>query len=270
MCITVIAKPSARHQVTHQQALIDGLKAQGIDALAAPNSYHIKTKAVACWGWKMGKRLRAQGHDVLVMERGYLGDRFKWTSLAWNGLNGHGQFPQIDDVGDRFNRHFELSPWQYDGDYILVMGQVPGDESLQGRDLLSWYAEAAKTAQKVYKKPVLFRPHPEAIRKGYKQKIADIENCFLPLRDSLKFAHAVVTFNSNSAVDAVIQGVPAIVFDKGTMAWDVAGKQIGQRIWPCRQRWAAALAWKQWSMDEIATGFALTHHIGRIKHGCFG
>jgi len=270
MPITVIAKPSAPHQVTHQQALIEGFKAHGVNAIGAPNSYHIKTKSVACWGWKMGKRLRAAGHDVLVIERGYLGDRFKWTSLAWNGLNGHGEFPRIDGSSDRFATHFGLTPWQTNGDYVLVMGQVPGDESLQGRDLLSWYADAAKTAEKVYQKPVLFRPHPEAIRKGYKQKLTGFENCFLPLRDSLQFAHAVVTFNSNSAVDAVVQGVPCIVFDKGTMAWDVAGKKIGERITPSRERWAAALAWKQWSMDEIASGFALTHHVMRLENGRFG
>ncbi len=267
MAITVIAKPSASHQVTHQQALMDGLKAHGIDAIAAPNAYHINTKQVACWGWKMGKRLRAQGHDVLVMERGYLGDRFKWTSLAWNGLNGHGEFPIFRGDDERFANNFEMKRWQGDGDYILVMGQVPGDESLQGRDLQSWYEYAVKTAKSVYKKPVKFRPHPEAIRKGHKQKIAGFENCTLPLQDSLEFAHLAITYNSNSAVDAVVHGVPVVACDKGTMAWDVAGKNLGERVTPCRQRWASALAWKQWTMDEIASGFALVNHLDRLRYG---
>jgi hypothetical protein len=267
MSITVIASQKAAHQVTHQAALIEGLKAHGISAIAAPNSYNIKTKCVACWGWKIGKRLRAAGHDVLVMERGYLGDRFKWTSLAWNGLNGHGEFPKFDSSTDRFEKNFNMKPWQSTGDYVLIMGQVPGDESLQGRDLMSWYADAAKVAQTVYQKPVIFRPHPEAIRKGFKQKIVGFENCTLPLEDSLAFAHAAITFNSNSAVDAVVQGVPVVAYDKGTMAWEVAGKKIGEIKTPCRKNWASALAWKQWAIDEIASGFALTNHVSRINYG---
>jgi len=263
----VIASQRAAHQLTHQEALISGLKAHGIAGIAAPNAYNVKTKCVACWGWKIGKRLRAAGHDVLVMERGYLGDRFKWTSLAWNGLNGHGEFPNIGFCGDRFVEHFDLKPWRREGDYVLIMGQVPGDESLQGRDLTQWYAEAAKLAQAVYKKPVKFRPHPEAIRKGHKQKIAGFENCTWPLQDSLELAHVVVTFNSNSAVDAVVQGVPAIVADKGSLAWDVAGKKIGACIMPCRQMWANALAWKQWTIDEIASGFALNNHVRMVNYG---
>jgi hypothetical protein len=270
MSITVIGSPKLLHQITHQEALIDGLKAHGISAIAAPNSYSIKTQCVACWGWKTGKRLRAQGHDVLVMERGYLGDRFKWTSLAWNGLNGHGEFPKIDRSSDRFETHFRMRPWIAEGDYVLIMGQVPGDESLQGRDLMSWYADAAKVAHRVYCKPVKFRPHPEAIRKGHKQTIAGFENCTLPLDDSLEFAHSAITFNSNSAVDAVIHGVPVVAYDKGTMAWEVAGKKIGEAITPCRKDWAAQLAWKQWSIDEIASGFALKNHIGRILYGRLG
>lgn len=267
MSITVIANARALHQVTHQQALIDGLKMHGIDAIRSSNGYGIKTKCVACWGWKIGKRLRAAGHDVLVMERGYLGNRFKWTSLAWNGLNGHGEFPNFVGSSDRFNNNFDLKRWQGNGDYVLIMGQVPGDASLQGRDLMSWYADAAKVAQTVYQKPVKFRPHPEAVRKGHKQKIAGFENCTLPLDDSLEFAHAVITFNSNSAVDAVVHGVPVVAYDKGTMAWDVAGKKIGDIKTPCRKNWADALAWKQWSIDEIASGFALNHHVRMINYG---
>lgn len=244
-----------------------GLKTHGIDAIAVSPGHNVKTKCVACWGWKTGARLRAAGHDVLVMERGYLGDRFKWTSLAWNGLNGHAEFPKVDASCDRFINNFDLNPWRPPGDYVLIMGQVPGDASLRGRDLQSWYVDAAKVAHTVYKMPVKFRPHPEALKKGYKQNIPGVDICKLPLKDSLEFAHVVVTFNSNSAVDAVVQGVPAIAYDKGTMAWEVAGKSIGERVTPGRQLWAAALAWKQWTIEEINSGFALNNFVSRIRHG---
>lgn len=267
MSITVIANPRAAHQRTHQDALIEGFKTHGIESITAANHYAIKSKFVACWGWKIGKQLRAAGHEVLVMERGYIGDRFNWSSLAWNGLNGYGDFPEIECSGERFREHFGLLPWLREGDFVLIMGQVPGDESLKGRDLQRWYEDAARIARTVYKKPVKFRPHPEAIRKGHKQKIAGCENCVLPLSDSLEFAHVVITYNSNSAVDAVIRGIPAITYDRGAMAWAVSGKTIGERVTPCRQAWANALAWKQWTIEEIASGYALNYHVRRVRYG---
>lgn len=266
MSITVIANPKAGHQITHQEALIDGLAAHGIHAQARASGAAVKTRCVACWGWRLGIQLRAAGHDVLVMERGYLGDRFKWTSLAWNGLNGHAEFPKLEPTPDRFINNFDLKPWRPDGDYILLMGQVPGDASLQGRDLQRWYEDTAKVAETVYKKPVIFRPHPEALKKGHKQKIDGLKNCTLPLEDSLEFAHLVVTFNSNSAVNSIVEGVPAIAFDKGTMAWDVVGRRIGERLTPCRKKWAESLAWKQWTIQEITSGYALLPFVSRIRY----
>lgn len=270
MSITVIANPKAVHQKTHQEALLEGLANHGIQAEARINELSVKTQCVACWGWRMGARLRAAGHDVLVMERGYLGDRFKWTSLAWNGLNGHGEFPKLEITNDRFANNFELKPWRENGDYVLIMGQVPNDASLQGKDLNPWYANVARVAETVYKKPVIFRPHPEALKKGYKPKIDGLKICTAPLEHSLEFAHLVVTYNSNSAVDAITQGVPAIAYDKGTMAWEMAGKRIGERLTPCRNQWAAALAWKQWTMEEIASGYALAPFVARVRYARCG
>ena len=32
------------------------------------------------------------------MERAYISDRFTWTSLGFDGLNGRAKFPQINDA----------------------------------------------------------------------------------------------------------------------------------------------------------------------------
>ena len=255
MKFTVVSSPRAEHQLSHQAAMIEGLRAHGIDVVANVGGA-VNTEFVACWGWRIGQRLRAEGRQVLVMERGYLGDRFAWTSLAWNGLNGRGQFPQISDPS-RFAEHFTLKPWKEGGDYVLLMGQVPGDMSLRGRDLSGWYAEKTLECLKNYRLPVKFRPHPLAARKGLNKVPFGATLADGTLEENLQNAAAVVTYNSNSGVDAVLAGVPTVIADEGSMALSVASIQVGQYYRPPREQWAAELAWKQWQLSEISSGFAL-------------
>lgn len=259
MQFTVISSHRAAHQLQHQEAMAEGLRAHGIEPVLT-TACSARTKFVACWGWRLGKALREQGHEVAVMERGFLSDRFSWTSLAWNGLNGRGEFPvPPDDNGDRFCTHHSFKPWRKtDGEYVLLMGQVPGDASLQGRNLLPWYEETARQATKAYGLPVVFRPHPLAERKGFRQNVPYTKRSSRELAQDLERAHVVITYNSNSAVDAVIAGVPAVAVDPGSMAWPVAGHAVGDRIMPNTSEWMRDLAWKQWQLDEISSGVALT------------
>ena len=72
----------------------------------------------------------------------------------------------------------------------------------------------------------------------------------------------VVTLNSNSGVDAALAGVPVIAFDEGSMAWPVAGHKPQDAIHPPRPdrlRWAAELAWCQWTDREFETGECWEH-----------
>jgi hypothetical protein len=67
-------------------------------------------------------------------------------------------------------------------------------------------------------------------------------------------AGLVVTFNSNTGVDAALFGRPVIAMDEGSMAWPVAGHQVTEIVMPDRSAWAARLAWCQWTMDEMRSG----------------
>lgn len=205
----------------------------------------IRTQHVACWGWRLGSVLRANGHEVLVMERGYLGDRFSWTSLAWNGLNNRGTAPVIDDPR-RFNKHFALEPVRPGSDYVLIVGQVPGDMALMGRDLHPWYCLKAREALESGHK-VVFRPHPLAGRRGPVRDVPGAITDKGELHASLAGAIKVVTFNSNTGVDAVVAGKVATCEDEGSMIYGMGD----------REQWAHRLAWRQWRMEEISSGFAL-------------
>src|SRR3972149_2034071 len=149
------------------QALAAGVQQCGDQVVVAPYGVAMPRDigAVATWGWRRGKRIFERGKvPVLVMERGYIGDRFKWTSLGWNGLNGHAKFamPSLSDGFERFAKRFGMAPWQVrPNGYALIMGQVPGDAACANVNLPAFYDEATVTMRK-RGFDVRFRPHPLA------------------------------------------------------------------------------------------------------------
>lgn len=222
---------------------------------------------VTCWGWKRGVRYREAGASVLLQEHGYIFDRNEWISLGWNGLNGKANFLNNDVSSKRWNKLFKpyMKPWQKDGDYILLCGQVPGDASLEGLDLTEWYEKQARDAYNYYKLPVVWRPHPEAIKKSLKRNrpIHSVPGTIFDknqnLIDSLKKSKLVITYNSNSAVNAVMEGIPVVVGNKGSMVYEIANLEIGPIDYPDRSSWGRKIAYAQWHISEIASGVALKH-----------
>ena len=244
---------SAGHQADHKTAFLAGLKALGIDDLGED--------VAVVWGYKEPTRLlQKQGYRVLVFERGYLGDRFKNTSIAWNGLNGNAQFPECpDDGGERFRKYgFELKPWREAGERPLVIGQVSTDAAVYGSDHRAWCEDAVKRAREHYGVEPLFRPHPDDVKRYTYFNIPTTPNHFGTLASAIDQASTVITYSSNTAVDALIAGRDAVAMDGGSMAYGVAGKDIGDPVnRDAREQWAHALAWKQWTLEEIASGEAL-------------
>lgn len=204
------------------------------------------------------ERQKTAGHDYLVAERGYIGDRFAWTSLGYNGLNGRADFLNSGKGSDRWNKYFSdlMRPWKFGGDYILIMGQVSGDASLSNlKDFNGWVAQMVEAIKEHHVGMIAFRPHPLA-----RQRAPHGIRCFDgTLEENLSGASLVVTFNSNSGVDAVLAGVPTVTMDKGGMAWPVASHDPAVVIYPDRTSWAAELAWCQWSNEEIRNGDAWEH-----------
>lgn len=255
--IDIIASPLARHQIDAANALESGLLSHGMDCRVIGSSRILKSKTVACWGWRKGKQLRDAGKNVLVMERSYIGDRFHYYSLGWNGLNGHATFPEYhDDGGVRFKSHGGIiKPWKKDGKYVLILGQVKNDASLQGMDIKDWYLEIAEKA-KVHGLPVYFRPHPDSVRRGGYDNIG-IPELKGTLDEALSGAKFTIAFNSNSCLDSILAGVPCYAGDKGTMAWDLCMKDIGEIIYPERESVVHKIAFTQWTLDEIANGLPI-------------
>lgn len=211
-----------------------------------------------CWGWRkqVAQLLRLQKKEVLVLELGYIGDRRKYISLGWNGLNGYAEFPEYQcDGGDRFRAHGGvLKPWKTDGDYILILGQVKGDASLQGKDIMPWYLNTAKKASELYGLPVYYRPHPESVRRRGYEELEGYKTLSGSLEDAIDGALFTIAYNSNSCLDSILAGVPCYAADKGTVAYELCMKDLSEIIRPYRESIVYNIAWKQWSLDELKSG----------------
>ncbi len=253
-----------RSSLDWREAFCQGLKCRGWNARIT-TSADAGADLLVLWGTRRRDvilRQKAYGGEVCVLERGYLSDRFAWTSVSFGGgLNGHGVFRVPDGVGmARFDRlGVKMTPWaspRPDG-YALIMGQVPGDMSIRHVDIGEWYGEVARGLVAAGWSDIRFRPHPGALRFApgtFPYREVSVPTIAGTLDDALAGAALVVTFNSNSGVDAAIAGRPVIAMDRGSMAWEVAGHALDEIVTPDRTAWAARLAWCQWSKAEIASG----------------
>ncbi|HEX9904620.1 MAG TPA: hypothetical protein VGA77_06620 [Propylenella sp.] len=213
------------------------------------------------WGIGAYRAVLAAGRTV-VIERGYMGDRFAWTSAGWDGLNGRAAFRNQDVDGARWDRHFAplMQPWRgvVGGQHVLVAGQVAGDSAVRGVDLPAWYRACAAAYPGAQ-----IRPHPRTmgIDNGVRRSGLPIVDG--TLAGALTAARLVVTYNSNLGTDAMLAGVPVVACDEGSMVWPVAGHALGGPVVEPtaaqRVAWAHRMAWCQWTIEEMAAGECWAH-----------
>lgn len=258
MKAVIVANTKAQHQWSWGGAFQQGLARHGIQAVMRQEAE--QADLIVLWGVRRKdviKRQRERGGEICILERGYLGDRFHWTSVSFGGgLNGNAGFRGVSDDPARLNQHFPgiLQPWRKQEGYALLIGQVPGDMSIAGKNISRWYHEAAADLKEAGYN-VHFRSHPLADQNGFRpEKIDGVTQICGTLDETLAGAALVATFNSNTAVISVAGGIPTIAADKGSMAFEVTGRHAKDIVTPDREPWAARLAWKQWSLEEIASG----------------
>lgn len=245
----------------HVQAAFEGFKRHGLQPRMLEVGRPEPCDLAVCWGVRKAGEI-ASGRRAMILERGYVGDRYgKWTSVGFDGLNGRADFRNAGKDSTRWDanlaEHMEAWFEPGTGEYVLVMGQVPGDAALGSTNIDRWAVQIMRQLQS-RRIPARFRPHPLAGSKS--SALASLPHSTGDLAAALERAMWVVTFNSNSGVDAVLQGVPAVAMDPGAMAWPVTGRVPWEAPpMPDRTRWAAELAWCQWTLEEIRRGDAWDH-----------
>lgn len=261
--LVAISVNHAIHQREHGEALREGFEKHGIETVFTPGDVAVDGASFHCtWSVRGPKILEwsnRNGKPFLCCERGHVGDRMNWTSVGWNGLGHRGRYAQIEDGGERWNRHWQhlLQPWTTRQGTALVLGQCTGDSSLYGlkEGFEAWATEQCHTLKRSGYQ-VRYRMHPLMKRRG---------STFCPvsahpspqerLWDDLQWASLAVSYNSTAGVEAVLAGVPTVTLDEGAMAWPVSGHTLFDRVQPDREAWCHRLAWTQFCLDEIRSGF---------------
>ncbi len=184
--------------------------------------------------------------DLILNENDYLDRRVHNFSISWNNFNQLATWIPEGNPCDRWEKlGIELQPWKRSGgEYVLVLGQTAGDITVchDYRTFLHTMVEFAEASQPL---PVRLRYHP--LVKVTEQSLST----------QLERAAMCVTFSSNAAVEAVIAGVPTMVFSKNSVAYPVTSHILtkGPR-YADRQQWANDLAYRQYTLQELRDGTA--------------
>lgn len=130
-------------------------------------------------------------------------------------------------------------PWRKGGKHILLCTQTHSYYERLG--IPEWVQNTIRRIKKHTDRPIIVR-----------EKFTHT-----PFMEDLKNAHCLVCHSSNTAVEALMEGVPVIT--TGDCAASVMGLSdpvnIEHPYYPDgRMEWAAALAANQWTLEEIAAG----------------
>lgn len=232
----------------HGEAIAEGFGARCVPAESGervPGAVHI-VGGLQHGSDRIMREVLGSGEQYLFVDRAYFGggpgtDRLR---ITWNGYQQSLVCVRPDDRLQALG--VELKPWRERGEHILLV--PPGDAICELFGLGDWLGITLQRLQKVTQRPVMVS------RKGDPR----------PLAERLTNCHCVVTYTSNVAVDGILAGVPAIVSTRSA-AWPVAGSlsQLEQLIeappmpsMEFRRQWAASLAYGQFTLDEIRSGYA--------------
>lgn len=215
--------------------------------------------------WRRGVVIEEQKKrkkPVVILDSGYVkrGSGVNaYYACGLNGLNGHADFKNKNMPPDRWQAlGVPLLPWRKTGSHVVLCGQVPWDASVQHIDMIAWLHETAKLIRQNTDREIVYRPHPLAV----KQSPARLPGCrtsVVALKEDLNNAWAVVTYNSNTGVDAILHGIPNFCLGTGSMTYGVSSRDLGllERPFlpPHREQWAYNLAFTQWRPDEMAAAW---------------
>ena len=207
---------------------------------------------------KIIKQCWADKRSFRYMDSGYLGNRpgyqnpqgWKvWHRIVPNNLQ-HDQV--IKRPSDRWNQLGLEVANRRRGSTILIVAPDEKPCKFYDIELDTWLAETVATIQQHTDRPIVIR---ERNRSRTDRKTNRVER-------ALDDVHAVVTFNSIAATEAILAGVPVFAMAPSNAARPVSNTdltKIDNPWWPDRDQilaWAYHLAYAQFHIDEFKNGRA--------------
>lgn len=213
--------------------------------------------------------------------------RWGWTSYK----NGIGKFNNTNVDDSRWlkiqkENNLNFADWNSPGDNILIMGQLEGDSALIEmydagyKSFDDYIVDQIKEIRKYTERPIVVRLHPlgskalynkeEYLNNTYKNismsknyNSTTTLNGGLGLKEDFDNAYCVVTYSSNSCVEAVEKGIPIFTLSSTSSAYDIGHKcfsQIENLDYNIQiNTWCNKIAYTIWNNEEIANGTMWEH-----------
>lgn len=213
---------------------------------------------------------RAMGRATLFLDKGYTRERGEgghtlYSRVSVNAASPLAYMMREKRTSDRWKRlGLKLEPRRENGGHVLIA--TSSQKYCEFHKLGDANTHAAKLVAQVRKqtpRQIVYRPKPSFHDAEPLGGVA-MSGAHQTIWDALRGCHCVVTHGATAAMEAVIVGVPAIVLGDG-IAKPVAGDAIDQVETPPwvgdeeRFRWACAVAYCQWTGDELRSGEAWGH-----------
>lgn len=232
-----------------------------------------------CIGWSgcQLESFQSLGENVIIFEHPCFGHTYQkpasWISAGWNGLGRRGTFCNTNSNSFRWDEHFsffkneKLKDWT-GGEFVLLLAQPDRGQSLIFYEQeLKAKTDYNKIIRKIKEKtdlPIRVKHHPKEINSNIWNIPSDIKviDSHVSVYDAIKNAKVCVTINSNSVVESVLGGTPAITLDRGSMAWDITEHnfdKIETPPLPDREQWIYDITYCQWKLEEFNNGTAWDH-----------
>jgi hypothetical protein len=219
---------------------------------------------------------RAKNKPVIVIEVGGLIRNQTWR-LSINGINRSAIFPAIKQFdNDRPKKlNITLKPW-HDGEYVLICGQHGKSEQWRNMpEMDEYYKQTVLEIRKHTQRPIVIRSHPRYreniffnIDKNFYQQYQvewnipkQIQKTYdsFDLEPLLAHCYCTISHSSNSGLNSIIEGTPAIVSEE-SLAYDVASNsitEIATLVKPNREQWLIELCHKEWLEEELAQAWLM-------------
>ena len=211
----------------------------------------------------------------IIIEQGFLNRKY-YRSFGINGFAGLSKILPNNCPKDRFYKlNIKLKDMNIiDNGYILFCAQLPWDTQVQDIDYNKYINNIFIKIKNLTNRKIVFRYHPLYKPRGnfnitlpYYVKKDENDN----LLDSFKGAYCVVSYNSTSLVEAIIEGKPIIALNKMSIVYDLATndinninnlyipnkKDILQKMYN--------ISYMQYNLDEFENGVAINYIKNLLK-----
>lgn len=209
---------------------------------------------------KLMKQCWQDQRDFYYIDSGYFGNQVSninpngyklWHRVVKNNIQHNEIVPRPADRFEMFKKKFQ--PWNKSGSNILIA--VPDEKPCKfyGIDLESWIEQTVSTIKQHTDRPVV-------IRQRATQRIDRVMNN--TLESALNDVFALVTFNSNAAVESVFHGIPVFPLAPVSAANPVGNSDLSKIETPYYpdsdklHAWACHLAYGQFHVRELRNGTA--------------